>query len=177
MELHRHPLSRRGFLQASAVTVGAAALASVLPRSLLAQDATALQVTSPNPTPDSAATVLVGDVIDYRLRGDFAWNGGWVQFRLHEGRIDGEPIWYIRTDASDQTFATDEGLVFVPLLAVARSVDGGQTWSIVTVPTPVDPTGVDKQFFGIGPDVDNPAQDRISCLSSPIPVIHLTGAR
>ena len=126
MELTRQPLSRRGFLQVSAATVGAAALAGVLPRSLLAQsEAGGFGVVSPNPTPDDQATVLVDDVLDFRLRGDFAWNGGWVQFRLHEGRIDGEPIWYIRTDASDQTFASDEGLVFVPLLAIARSVEGG----------------------------------------------------
>ena len=125
MELTRQPLSRRGFLQVSAATVGAAALAGVLPRSLLAQDAAGFDVVSPNPTPDDQATVLVDDVLDFRLRGDFAWNGGWVRFRLHEGRIDGEPIWYIRTDASDQTFAADEGLVFVPLLALSRSVEGG----------------------------------------------------
>ena len=124
--LLRHPLSRRHFLQASAATMGAAALAGLLPRTLLAQaDPAAFQVTSPNPTPDSQATVLVDDVLDFRLRGDFAWNGGWVQFRLHEGRLDGDPIWFIRTDASDQTFAADEGLVFVPLLALARSVEGG----------------------------------------------------
>lgn len=121
-----HALSRRHFLQASAAVAGAAALAGVLPRALFAQaDPAAFQVTSPNPTPDSQATVMVDDVLDFRLRGDFAWNGGWVQFRLHEGRIDGEPIWFIRTDASDQTFASDEGLVFVPLLALARTVEGG----------------------------------------------------
>lgn len=126
MELYRRSLSRRSFLQASAATVAAAALAGALPRTLLAQSASdAFGVISPNPTPDSQATVLVRDVLDYRLRGDFAWNGGWVTFRLHEGRIDGEPIWFIRTDASDQTFAADEGLVFAPLLALARSVDGG----------------------------------------------------
>jgi len=124
--LSLHALSRRHFLQASAATMGAAALAGLLPRVLLAQaESGAFQVTSPNPTPDSQATVLVDDVLDFRLRGDFAWNGGWVQFKLHEGRIDGEPIWFIRTDASDQTFASDEGLVFVPLLALARSVEGG----------------------------------------------------
>lgn len=128
MELYRQTLSRRGFLRVSAVTAGALAMAGVLPRSLLAQDATAgtsFQVTSPSPTPDSAATVLVRDVLDYRLRGDFAWNGGWVTFRLHEGRVDGEPIWFIRTDSSDRTFADEHGLVFVPLLAAARSVGGG----------------------------------------------------
>jgi hypothetical protein len=126
MDRYRYALSRRHFLQASAATVGAAALAGLLPRTLLAQvEPGAFEVTSPNPTPDSQATVLVDDVLDFRLRGDFAWNGGWVQFRLHEGRIDGEPIWYIRTDTSDQTFASDEGLVWVPLLGLARSVEGG----------------------------------------------------
>ena len=63
MELTRQPLSRRGFLQVSAATVGAAALAGVLPRSLLAQDVAGFQVVSPNPTPDDQATVLVDDVL------------------------------------------------------------------------------------------------------------------
>lgn len=125
MALDRQTLSRRGFLQVSAATVAAAALAGVLPRSLWAQDAPGFQVISPHPTPDDQATVLVDDVLDFRLRGDFEWNGGWVRFKLHEGRIDGDQIWYIRTDASDRTFASDEGLVFVPLLALARSVEGG----------------------------------------------------
>lgn len=127
MGSYGRPLTRRGFLQVSAATAGALALAGVVPRVLLAQSptATALQVTSPSPAPDSAATVLVKDVLDYRLRGDFAWNGGWVQFRLHEGRLDGEPIWFIRTDTSDRAFADEQGLVFVPLLAAARSVSGG----------------------------------------------------
>ena len=62
MEFTRHPLSRRGFLQVSAATLGAAALAGVLPRSLLAQDAAGpFRVVSPDPTPDSQANVLVGD--------------------------------------------------------------------------------------------------------------------
>ncbi len=127
MERYGRSLSRRGFLQVSAATAGALALSGVMPRMLLAQSpsVTALQVTSPSPAPDSAATVLVKDVLDYRLRGDFAWNGGWVQFRLHEGRLDGQPVWFIRTDTSDATFAEEQGLVFVPLLAGARSVPGG----------------------------------------------------
>jgi hypothetical protein len=82
-------------------------------------------VTSPAPTPDDAATVIVRDVIDFELRGPFAWNGGSVTMRLHEGWIDGEPIHYVRTDASDPTFAEQEGLVFVPLLGLARNIDGG----------------------------------------------------
>lgn len=128
MEIYSRSLTRRGFMRVSAATAGALALSGVLPRALLAQDPTAaaaLQVTSPSPTADGAATVLVQDVLDFRLQGDFAWNGGWVTFRLHEGRIDGEPIWFIRTDTSDRAFADEQGLVFVPLLAAARSVAGG----------------------------------------------------
>ncbi len=57
MELHGQSLSRRGFLRVSAVTLGTAALAGVLPRSLLAQNAEGgLGVTSPKPTPDGQAT-------------------------------------------------------------------------------------------------------------------------
>ena len=37
MAITRHPLSRRDFLQASAVTVGAAVLAGALPRMVFAQ--------------------------------------------------------------------------------------------------------------------------------------------
>jgi hypothetical protein len=81
-------------------------------------------VTSPVPTPDDAATVLVRDVIDFELRGPFAWNGGSVTMRLHEGRIDGEAIYFVRTDASDPAFAEQEGLVFVPLLGLARNREG-----------------------------------------------------
>jgi hypothetical protein len=128
MEIYRPSLTRRSFLRISAATAGTLALARVLPRAVFAQEPTAapaLQVTSPSPAPDSSATVLVRDVLDYRLQGDFAWSGGWVTFRMHEGRVDGEPIWFIRTDASDLTFAESEGLVFAPLLAAARSVPGG----------------------------------------------------
>jgi hypothetical protein len=119
------PLSRRSFLRTSAAVGGATALAGVAPRALLAQEEAALQVTSPNPTPDSEATVLVRDVLDFRLREDFAWNGGSVTFRLHEGRIGGEPIWFVRTDASDQGFAEEIGVVHVPILSTALGVEGG----------------------------------------------------
>jgi hypothetical protein len=69
--------------------------------------------------------VLVGDVTDFTLHGDFPWNGGSVTFRLHEGWVDGQPLYFVRTDASDQAFAEEEGLVFVPVLAAALTKDGG----------------------------------------------------
>jgi len=129
MDLIRTPLTRRTFLRATAATTGAAALGGLAPRGLLAQSpapsAAPLQVTSPDPTPDSAATVLVKDVVDFRLRGDFPWNGGSVTFRLHEGWVDGLPIQFLRTDASDKAFAEEVGLVFVPLLAAALGKVGG----------------------------------------------------
>jgi hypothetical protein len=82
-------------------------------------------VTSPNPTPDSAATVLAKDVVEFELRGPYQWNGGSVTMRLHEGRLDGEPIYFVRTDASDEAFANEVGLVFVPVLRVALAKEGG----------------------------------------------------
>lgn len=63
---------------------------------------------------------LVGDVLDHALRSD-KWSGqfGFVTFKLHAGIVDDQPAYFIRTDASDQTFATTEKLVHVPKMAGA----------------------------------------------------------
>ena len=69
--------------------------------------------------------VLVADVLDYALTSD-EWPGafGFVTFKLHQALHNGEPIYFIRTDASDPTFAEENGLVHVPLLnVVAGSPD------------------------------------------------------
>lgn len=130
------PISRRRFLQATGLAGGAAVLAACTPSgsgttsapstpsSAPVSPSAAPSVTSPNPTPDSAATVLVRDVVEYELRGPYTWNGGSVTMRLHEGRLDGEPIYFVRTDTSDQTFAEQEGLVWVPVLRLALEGDG-----------------------------------------------------
>jgi len=125
-------LERRRFLQGAAFAGTAAALAACSPSgggSTLAPPASppspAPSVTSPNPTPDSAATVLVKDVVEFELHGPYEWNGGSVTMRLHEGRLDGEPIYFVRTDASDEAFAKEVGLVFVPVLRLAIEKDGG----------------------------------------------------
>jgi hypothetical protein len=129
------PLSRRHLLQAGSLAGAAAVLAACSPRagavptprpspSAGPPSPTPGSVVSPNPTPDGAAKVLVRDVVDFELRGPFTWNGGSVTLRLHEGRLDGEPLYFVRTDASDQGFAEDEGLVFVPLLGLALRKKG-----------------------------------------------------
>jgi hypothetical protein len=68
--------------------------------------------------------VIVGDVLDHALRSD-EWQGpfGFVTFRLHHGLFEGEDIYFIRTDTSDQGFAQAEGLVWAPKIA-ALSAQG-----------------------------------------------------
>jgi hypothetical protein len=66
----------------------------------------------------SEGTPIVGDVLDHALTSS-DWEGsfGWVRLRLHPAVVDGEEAWYIRTDASDESYAGREGLVFVPRIA------------------------------------------------------------
>ena len=122
--------SRRAFLRVFGLGAGGAILAACTPggsRLLspsLAPSPTGT-ITSPVPTTNDQASVIVGDVLDFELQGPFEWNGGSVTMRLHEAFANGEPAWFVRTDASDAAFAEAEQLVFVPLLAAAGSVDGG----------------------------------------------------
>ncbi|MGH2358577.1 MAG: DUF7482 domain-containing protein [Candidatus Limnocylindria bacterium] len=67
----------------------------------------------------------MSDVLDFQLRGPFEWNGGSVTLRLHDALVDGDHAYLVRTDTSDSAFAEQEGLVFVPLLGAAASLDGG----------------------------------------------------
>lgn len=133
----RTTLTRRRFMHGTALAAGAAALAACSPSSSAsvaslepsaapteAIPTPTASVTSPSPTPNGSATVLVADVIEYELRGPFAWNGGSVTFRLHAGFIDGETAYFVRTDTSDADFAAQEGLVWVPVLSTARSKEG-----------------------------------------------------
>ena len=73
-------------------------------------------VVSPSAAPDSSATKLLTDILDFKLRGPFAWLGGSVTLRLYPAFFNGETAYFVRTDASDQGFAKQEGLVYVPLL-------------------------------------------------------------
>lgn len=137
-------MSRRGVLRAAAAVGGTAILAAcggakatetpkpaptVAPPAATAAPAAttnaagaskvATTVTSPNPTPNSAATKLVGDVIEFNLRGPFKWNGGSVTMKLNAAFFGGEKAYFVRTDASDTDYAKKEGLVYVPLIGNA----------------------------------------------------------
>ncbi|MGH2555471.1 MAG: DUF7482 domain-containing protein [Actinomycetota bacterium] len=77
-----------------------------------------------SPTTATTATAIpaegkaiIGDVIDFKLASD-QWEGrfGLVTMRLHKGAFNGKDVYFIRTDASDQAFATAEKLVWVPKL-------------------------------------------------------------
>jgi len=76
------------------------------------------------PTPSATSTTpearaVVGDVLDFALTSD-EWEGefGFVTLRLHAAAVDGEDVYFIRTDASDQDYAEREQVVFVPRLRV-----------------------------------------------------------
>lgn len=91
------------------------------------------------PSPD--VELLVGDVVGFSLTSD-QWEGafGWVTFQLHQAWHDGENVYYIRTDTSDETFAKDNKLVFVPLLNAALAAEGA-TSQLYTFDN-----GADEQF-------------------------------
>ncbi len=122
--------SRRAFLRVFGLGAGGAILAACTPGgSRLLSPSMAPSptgtITSPVPTRNDQAAIIVGDVLDFELRGPFEWNGGSVTMRMHEAFANGEPAYFVRTDASDAAFAEAEQLVFVPLLSAAAAVEGG----------------------------------------------------
>jgi len=120
-------ISRRRFLQnIGAGTVGAV-LANVAFPASIAHASAAATVTTAQAAAATTPEVelLIGDVTGFSLTGD-EWEGafGWVTFQLHEAWYNGEPVYYIRTDASDQTYAADNHLLWVPLLNAAVAAEG-----------------------------------------------------
>ncbi|VAW32600.1 hypothetical protein MNBD_CHLOROFLEXI01-1181 [hydrothermal vent metagenome] len=120
--MKKQQISRRQFLSITALSGtglllaacgGQAAVPEPTTVAIPPTAAAAAAVTNPG----DGVKILVNDVLDFALETD-DWSGlfGWVKFRMHEGRHNGEPIYYIRTDASDQAYADENGLVFVPLL-------------------------------------------------------------
>lgn len=80
----------------------------------------------PSPARQTRGQVLVGDVLDHGLSSN-EWKGefGFVTFRLHTASVDDAPAYFIRTDASDQAFASAEKLVFVPKMSSAIRLNKG----------------------------------------------------
>jgi hypothetical protein len=117
-------LNRRAFLALTGRRGVGLVAATSLPAILAAcgddGDGTGAAATgSPATSPQtSQGTAIVGDVLEHELTSS-DWQGafGWVRLRLHPAVVDGEETWYIRTDASDEGFASREGLVFVPRIA------------------------------------------------------------
>ncbi len=107
--------TRRDFIGAMATT----ALAAACGGQTSPAGTRPTTVVSPNPAPDSSATKLVSDIVDFKLRGPYAWLGGSVTLKLHPAFFNGQTAYFVRTDTSDQAFAKQEGLVFVPLLNAA----------------------------------------------------------
>lgn len=123
--LKKQTISRRQFIQLSAMSGGALLLAACGGGAPAESEPAAPSAAASNNSAiaESDVQVMVGDVLSYTLDSD-EWTGmyGSVTFRIHEGRVDEEPIYYIRTDASDPTYAEENKLVYVPLLNAAGSL-------------------------------------------------------
>lgn len=120
--LANRTISRRRAIQtstalAAALATGYAHLPSAAARGFAASQAT---------PGASDATKIVGDVLDFTLDNDGRWAGhfGSVTMKLHPGFFNGEDAWFIRTDASDNDYATAEQLVYAPLIGNALKADG-----------------------------------------------------
>ena len=70
------------------------------------------------------AEAIVGDVVEFALASD-DWPGhfGFVTMRVRAGVFDGNDVYFVRTDTSDEAYAEAEQLVYVPKIA-ALSGDG-----------------------------------------------------
>ena len=78
------------------------------------------------PTAVEAPQKIVGDVLDFKLEPEGRWKGpfGSVTLKLHKGHFEDKDVWFIRTDGSEPSFAQEQGLVFVPLMAAALTAPG-----------------------------------------------------
>jgi hypothetical protein len=125
MDQDPHPeslvLDRRGLFKGGAGLLAASGGVAALLAGCGGDDdeeEAATPVPTPAETPPPEGEAIVGDVLDFALRSD-EWEGafGFVTMRLHQGVVDGEDAWFIRTDSSDERFARSENLVFAPRIA------------------------------------------------------------
>jgi hypothetical protein len=115
-EPREHGYTRRQLLKLG-IGIGAGmVLSRYLPPLAFAQEA----------TDEGEAISIVDDVIDFVLEPEGRWDApvGSVTHRMHPGFFEGQDAWFIRTDASDETFAQQNGLVYVPLLRNALRAEG-----------------------------------------------------
>jgi hypothetical protein len=122
MTMRRHILTRRDFLRIGGVSLGAAALAACTAPA--APTAVPTAVPQPTTAPADTPRAIVGDVLDFALKGNWPGRFGFVKFKLQAGFFDGDKAYFIRTDASDKAFADANKLVWVPLLNGIQSVPG-----------------------------------------------------
>ena len=120
MSMTQKIISRRQFVKLSSLTGGALVLAACSGGDKDGGDSGSVKVVAHT----DEDKVMVGDVEQYALSTD-KWEGefGWVRFKMHEGVSNGNPVYFIRTDASTKAYADKEKLVFVPLLGVASGLD------------------------------------------------------
>ncbi|MCI0393896.1 MAG: hypothetical protein L0332_08935 [Chloroflexi bacterium] len=121
-------MTRREFLRLGGLAGGALIITACGGRAAATPTPAPATATPIPPTatsiPSSGETteerVLVGDVLDYALTSS-DWEGafGFVTFKLHQARYNGDSVYFIRTDCSDAAFSQENGLVHVPLLNVA----------------------------------------------------------
>lgn len=118
-------LDRRQFLKVGGAGFGAVILSACgAPASPAPTALPTAAVPETGATPAAKAGPIVGDVLEYELEGDWPGRFGFVKFRLHAGFVNGDKAYFIRTDGSDDAFASDNGLVQVPLLGMAGNVPG-----------------------------------------------------
>jgi len=119
-------IDRREFLRRTTGVVAVGTLGPTLLAACGGGDESAQTVVEAASPEDAAeqARAVVGDVVDFALASD-EWEGdfGFVTMRLNAGRVSGKDVYFIRTDASDKSFADEHGLVFVPKLAALANPD------------------------------------------------------
>ncbi len=129
----RGSLNRREFLQAGGLGLSAAVLAACSAR-LPQATAAPTRAARPTEVPLTEPRAIIGDVLDFELSGDWPGKFGSVSLRLHEGRHNGQPVYFIRTDASDQDFAQANQLVYVPKLKIASRAPDSASASLYLFP-------------------------------------------
>lgn len=148
------PVDRRTFLIRGSRRGAGLVVASVGLPTLLAACAADDPVISERTTPPPSATpvvtpseaaeqarAIVGDVIEFELTSD-EWPGdfGFVTMQLHAGVVDDSDVYFIRTDASDEDYAVQEQLVWVPRIGLMARDDLAGTAVLFDNPADGQPT-------------------------------------